>query len=197
MRWFCIRALSRPRIDRHTHAMTKSDGTRVHSVWIGIVLASFSVLLSAQDAAKPKPVDPAAFDVIGISVRTTNAAEMSGNGEIPKLWQRLFTENLLNAIPDRADDQIVAVYTNFASDANGEYTYMLGSKVKPGTKPPAGMVAVAVPSGKYLEFVTEKGPGAQVVPATWMQIYGYFQDPAHARRLFKTDYETYAPPSDP
>ena len=30
-----------------------------------------------------------------------------------------------------------------------------------------------------------------------MQIYGYFQDPAHPKRAFKTDYETYQPPSDP
>ena len=157
----------------------------------------FSITLNAQQVAKPTPVDPASFDFIGISARTTNAAEMSGQGEIPKLWQRLFTENLLNSIPDRADDQIVAVYTDYANGASGEYTYLLGSKVKPGTKPPAGMVAATVPAGKYLEFVTEKGPGAQVVGAAWMQIYGYFQDPAHSQRSYKTDYETYAPPSDP
>jgi predicted transcriptional regulator YdeE len=151
----------------------------------------------AQEAIKPTSANPASFDFIGISARTTNAAEMSGNGEIPKLWQRLFAENLLNSIPDRADDGIVAVYTDYASDANGEYTYMLGSKVKPGTKAPGGMVAVTLPAGKYLEFVTAKGPGAEVVPAAWMQIYAYFQDPAHPTRSFKADYETYAPPSDP
>jgi len=145
----------------------------------------------------PIVTNPAAFDFIGISTRTTNAAEMSGNGEIPKLWQRLFTDGVLNAIPDRADSQVVAVYTDYASDANGEYTYLIGARVKPGTKPPAGMVAVKVPAGKYLEFVTDKGPGARVISAAWMQIYGYFQDPAHDKRLFKTDYETYEPPSDP
>jgi predicted transcriptional regulator YdeE len=157
----------------------------------------FSLAVKAQDAAKPTAVDPAGFLFIGISARTSNAVEMSGNGEIPKLWQRLFNEGILSAIPDRADDQIVAVYTDYASDANGEYTYLLGSKVKPGTKPPAGMAAVTVPAGKYLEFVTEKGPGARVVSAAWMQIYGYFGDPAHPKRLFETDYETYAAPSDP
>jgi predicted transcriptional regulator YdeE len=165
---------------------------------IGVLLIAFCFVSAlAVGPAKPASVSPAAFDFIGISTRTTNAAELSGNGEIPKLWQRLFTDGVLNAIPERADNQIVAVYTDYASDALGEYTYLLGSKVKPGTKAPAGMVAITVPAGKYLEFVTEKGQGGQVVSAAWMQIYGYFQDPAHARRSFKTDYETYEPPSDP
>ena len=157
----------------------------------------FSLGLAAQQAPEPKVDDQKVFDVIGISTRTTNAAEATGNGEIPKQWQRLFTDGILDRIPDRADESITAVYTDFANGANGEYTYILGAKVKSGTKAPVGMVAVTVPAGKYLEFVTEKGPGAQVVSATWMQIYGYFQDPAHPQRSFKTDFETYEPPSDP
>ncbi len=153
--------------------------------------------LYAQQAAKPTAVDPASFDVIGISVRTTNAAEATSDGEIPKLWQRLFMEGILSAIPDRADDGIVAVYTNYASDQDGEYTYIVGSKVKAGTKAPDGMTAITVPAGKYLEFVTEKGPGAEVVPAAWRQIYGYFQSPSNPVRLFKTDYELYGEMTDP
>src|ERR1017187_1079842 len=43
-----------------------------------------------QDAMQPKQLEQSAFDVIGISVRTNNAAEATGNGAIPKQWQRLF-----------------------------------------------------------------------------------------------------------
>ena len=153
--------------------------------------------LYAQQAAKPTAVDPASFDVIGISVRTSNGAETTGNGEIPKLWQRLFMEGILSAIPDRADDGIVAVYTQYASDQNGEYTYILGSKVKAGTKAPDGMTAISIPGGKYLEFVTERGPGAEVIPAAWQGIYGYFQNLGNPARTFKTDYEVYGELSDP
>lgn len=162
---------------------------------VSLVLAAAP--LAAQEAAKPKPADPASFDVIGISVRTTNAAEATGNGEIPKLWQRLFMEGVLGAIPDRADEGIVAVYTNYGSDQNGEYTYLVGSKVKAGTKAPDGMTAITVPAGNYLEFVTEKGPGAEVIPAAWQGIYGYFQNPANPPRTFKTDYEVYGEMTDP
>ena len=152
---------------------------------------------SPEPIKPPKLVDPASIDVIGIEVRTNNTAEIGGNGEIPKLWQRLFMEGILGAIPDRADEAIVAVYTKYASDANGDYTYILGSKVKPGTKAPNGMVAITVPAGKYLEFVTAKGPGAEVVPPAWQQIYAYFQNRANPKRTFKIDYEIYADMSDP
>ena len=165
-----------------------------------INLVASALLLAAaygQEPMKPTPVDPTAFDVIGISVRTNNAIEREANGEIPKLWQRLFMQGVLTSIPNRADDGVVAVYTDYASDANGDYTYILGSKVKPGTKAPNGMVAVSVPAGKYLEFVTSKGPGAEVVPPTWMNIYAYFQSPDVPKRAFKVDYEVYADVSDP
>jgi predicted transcriptional regulator YdeE len=153
--------------------------------------------VQAQVAIKPTSVDPATFDVIGISVRTNNTAEATANGEIPKLWQRLFMEGILGNIPDRADDGIVAVYTDYASDASGDYTYILGAKVKPGTKAPSGMVSVSVPAGKFLEFVTDSGPGQEVITAAWKQIYGYFQAPDNPHRAFKSDYEIYSEPINP
>ena len=122
---------------------------------------------------------------------------MGPNGEIPKLWQRLFAEGVLGRIPDRSDESIVAVYTNYASEAKGDYTAVLGAKVAPGTKAPDGMVTITVPAGKYLEFVSAKGPGQEVVPAVWRQIYGYFTAPGAPARAFKTDFERYDAPFDP
>ena len=74
-------------------------------------------------------------------------------------------QGILTNIPDRTDDAIVVVYTNYDSDCNGDYAYILGAKVKPGTQAPNGMVAVTVAPGKYAEFVTGKGPRAEVVLA--------------------------------
>jgi len=163
---------------------------------IALIFFLSLVALLAQEAAKPKMEDQTSFDVIGISARTNNTAEMGPNGEIPKLWQRLFGEGIVNQIPDRAGEEIVAVYTNYASDWNGDYTYILGAKVKSGTKAPNGMTAVSIAPGKYEEFVTAKGPGQEVVPAAWMKIYTFFQQPSVPPRAYKTDFETYAP-SDP
>ena len=172
----------------------------IFPLWFGIVLLALFVtpfLLAAQEAPKPTPSDHAAFDVIGIAVQTNNATEANADGQIPKLWQRLFMEGVLNRIPDRTDESILAVYTKYATDQNGDYTYVLGAKVEPGTKAPEGMVAVKVPAGKYLEFVSAKGPGQEVLPVVWTQIYGYFQGPGAPKRAFKTDFERYDGPFDP
>ena len=158
---------------------------------------SMSVDVRAADAIKPATSEQAAFDVIGIAVQTNNSTEANADGQIPKLWQRLFMEGVLNRIPDRGDEAIVAVYTKYATDANGDYTCVLGAKVAPGTKAPEGMVAVKVPAGKYLEFISATGPGQEVVPAIWTQIYGYFAGPGAPTRAFKADFERYDAPFDP
>jgi len=175
-----------------------------HLLVASALILALAMSLSAQNAPKPAPsaskpanADVATFDVIGISVRTNNTTESGGNGQIPQLWQRLFMQGILSAIPDRADDAIVALYTNYASDQNGDYTYILGSKVKSGTKAPEGMTAVTVPAGKYVEFVTDKGPGAEIVPKAWGEIYAYFQAPSSPKRTFKVDFERYDDMSDP
>src|SRR5271169_2164702 len=109
-----------------------------------LLIALFAVpaFLRAQEMTKPTATDQTDFSVIGISAQTNNTVEANGEGAIPKLWQRLFAEGVLNRIPDRSDEAIVAVYTKYVTDQNGDYTYVLGARVKPGTKPPKGMVAV-------------------------------------------------------
>jgi predicted transcriptional regulator YdeE len=164
-----------------------------------ILAATFALgatMLSAQDTMKPEPTQQDTFDVIGIQVRTNNAREASGDGAIPKLWQRLFAEGILNQIPGKTDQLITVVYSDYASDWNGDYDYTLGAKVKSGTKPSEGMVSVTVPAGRYLEFESARGPGQTVVPVVWKQIWAYFQDPANPQREYKADFEHYEP-SDP
>ena len=164
---------------------------------VAATLALGATFLQAQDTMRPKPTQQDAFDVIGIQVRTNNAKEAAGDGALPKLWQRLFSEGILNQIPDKADPSIMAVYTNYASDWNGDYDYTLGAKVKSGTKVPEGMVSVTVPAGKYLEFESARGPGQTVMPEVWKEIWAYFQDPANPPRQYKADFERYGAMSDP
>jgi predicted transcriptional regulator YdeE len=159
-----------------------------------IVTIPFTI---AQDAMKPKLTESSEFEVIGIEARTNNAQESGGDGAIPKQWQRLFMENLLSRIPDRLDQSIVAVYSNYASDWNGNYTYILGAKVKPGTKAPEGMVAKSVPGGRYLEFTSSRGRPEKVVPDMWKEVWTRFQIPGNPARAYRADYEIYGDLSDP
>ena len=156
-----------------------------------------AMTLYAEDAMKPKATEQATFNVIGIEVRTNNAQEATSGGAIPQQWQRLYMEGVLDRIPDRLDQSVVAVYTKYASDWNGDYTYILGARVKPGAKVPAGMVSVTVPAGKYIEFTSAQGPAPQVVPNLWKEIWTYFHEPGNPERAYKADFEVYDDMSDP
>ena len=144
-----------------------------------------------SDAMSPRVIEHDAFKVIGISARTSNAKEVTSDGAIGKLWGRLFQEGLLAKIPNKADQNIVAVYTDYASDHNGEYTYILGARVTSDADVPAGMVATKIPAGKFAVFTSEKGPAPKVVPAVWVKINSLPQDAVGADRQYKSDFEIY------
>ena len=145
------------------------------SIVISLITA---INLYAEDSMKPKPAEQTAFDVIGIEVRTNNAQEATSGGAIPQQWQRLYMQGVLDQIPGRLDQSVVAVYTKYASDWNGDYNYILGARVKPGTKAPAGMVAVSVPAGKYVEFTSARGPHRKSSPTSGKKSGATFRSPA-------------------
>ncbi|HEX3821207.1 MAG TPA: GyrI-like domain-containing protein [Candidatus Sulfotelmatobacter sp.] len=139
----------------------------------------------------PKVVEQSGFSVVGIAVRTSNAKEMTSDGVIAEQWGRLMQENFDSKIPNRADQSIVAVYTDYASDHNGEYTFLLGARVTSDSDVPAGMVAKKVPAGKFALFTSEKGPAPQVVPALWTKINSLPKTAVGGDRSYRADYEIY------
>ncbi len=139
----------------------------------------------------PKVVQQDAFTVVGISARTSNAREMTPDGVIGKEWGRLMQEGLLGKIANKADSNIVAVYTDYASDHNGEYAFVLGARVKSGDDVPAGMVARKILAGKYAVFTSAKGPAAKVVPELWMKINSLPKTAVGGDRMYGTDFEIY------
>lgn len=118
----------------------------------------------------PRVEQPETFTMLGVAVRTSNAKE-AADSQIGKQWGRLFQENLLGAIPNRADLNVLALYTDYASDKDGEYTFVLGARVTKTDAIPAGMVAKTVPAGKYAVFTSERGPVQKVVVAAWRRIW--------------------------
>ena len=139
----------------------------------------------------PKIVEQTEFTVIGISIRTSNAKEMSGNGVIAQQWDRFMKEGLLSGIPNKVDSNILAVYTDYESDANGAYTFMIGAKVSSADSVPPGMVAKKVPAGKYAVFISEKGFVGKVVPQTWSRIWAVPRSSLGGNRAYRADFELY------
>jgi predicted transcriptional regulator YdeE len=147
--------------------------------------------ISGEPSMAAKVVQQPAFTVVGIAARTSNAKEMTPDGAIGKQWARLTKEGLLSKIPNKVDSAIVAIYTDYASDKNGEYTYVLGARVDSDAAVPAGMVAQKIPAGRYAVFTSERGPGARVVPETWKRINSLPSSAPGGNRLYGADFEVY------
>lgn len=149
-----------------------------------------AIYLSAMTGTKI--VERPAFDVIGIGVRTNNAKEITTNGAIPKQWGRFFQEGLLAKIPDRVDDTIYAVYSDYQKDRHGEYDFTIGVAVKSTATVPASMVVKHVPAGKYAIVASANGPVAQVVPEAWRQVWK-LEDSSElgGARAYRSDFEVY------
>jgi predicted transcriptional regulator YdeE len=139
----------------------------------------------------PRAVQQEGFSVVGIAVRTNNAAQSTPERPIGKQWERLFKEGVLAAIPNKADANIVALYTEYASDKDGEYTYVLGARVTKVEGVPAGMTVKNVSAGRYALFTSERGPVQKVVVEMWQRVWATPKSTLGGDRTYKSDYEVY------
>ncbi|MBD0376721.1 MAG: AraC family transcriptional regulator [Flavisolibacter sp.] len=124
------------------------------------------------------------FFVIGIAVRTINQNGQAGK-DIGELWQRLFNDNIINQIPNKINNDIYCVYTDYESDYQGAYTTLLGCKVSSLENIPEGFRAVTVPKGTY-RLYQSKGKLPDSVIDTWKHIW---QTPIHRR--YVADFDVY------
>jgi predicted transcriptional regulator YdeE len=143
---------------------------------------------STEVQIKSTSISP--FTVIGIAARTDNAKESTANGIIPKQWQKFFSEGMAARIPNTTGSTFYGVYSDYASDHNGEYTYAVGQAVKDGTAAPSGMVVIRVPAGQYAVFTTEVGTFSKVIPDAWQRIFK-LEEEGKLKRAYKTDFEIY------
>ncbi|HEX3437116.1 MAG TPA: GyrI-like domain-containing protein, partial [Pseudacidobacterium sp.] len=156
-----------------------------------------AALTHAQNQIQPKVEVHQTFNVIGVAVRTNNKDEAGGQGEIPKLWQRFVQQSIASKIPNRADSDLLAVYTDYESNQNGEYTYLIGARVTSADDVPVGLTLKEIPEGRYAEIHSEKGPLSVVIPKVWQRIYSMPATDLGGERAFKADYEVYPQGFDP
>lgn len=125
------------------------------------------------------------FKVIGISVRTTNENGQAAK-EIAELWGKFMNENVLEAIPNKMDNTIHSIYTDYESDHTKPYTAILGCKVENLNTIPDGMIGKSFDGGDYVKLSAKGNLMKGLIVNKWAEIWEMDLD-----RTYTTDFEVF------
>lgn len=140
-----------------------------------------------------------AFTLAGISVVTTNEAELSGKGEIGPLFERYYSLNIGGQLAPHASRQgLYSCYFNYEQGDAGKYEVLVGVSVPEQLQEPypESVKTFTVPAAKYAVFVTERGPIVEVVQRAWSAIWQWSRQHGNDR-AFTGDFELYRENTDP
>jgi predicted transcriptional regulator YdeE len=123
--------------------------------------------------------------VIGISRRTSNADGRSTN-DITTAWTAFLQTNASAKIKSRSlPPAMYAVYSDYASDWRGEYSYLIGCGVIRAGTVPRGMEARHIPAQTYAVF-TATGEMPDEILAVWSLVWL-----SDLPRTYTYDFEVY------
>lgn len=125
------------------------------------------------------------FNVIGISIRTTNEDGQSGK-DIPALWNKFMTEEIQGKIPNKISEDIFCIYTDYEKDHTKPYTTILGCKVESLDNIPENMVGKTIESADYEELIAKGNLSEGIVYNKWLEIWN-----SNLNRSFTADFEVY------
>jgi predicted transcriptional regulator YdeE len=126
------------------------------------------------------------FSVIGISVRTTNENGQSGK-DIQELWNKFMSEKVFEKIPNKTDNSIYCIYTEYEKDHTKPYTTIIGCKVESHSLIPNGMVAKTIEQGNYSKHIAKGNNLQEMIVQEWMNIWN-----SDLKRLYTADFEVYS-----
>jgi predicted transcriptional regulator YdeE len=118
-------------------------------------------------------------------VRTTNQNGQAAQ-DIPALWNRFLTEGIAEKIPNKIDNAIYCIYTDYERDHTRPYTTILGCKVSTVEAIPEGMVSKTIEAATYAKHTAQGSLLQGVVFNAWTQIWN-----ADLPRTFTADFEVY------
>jgi predicted transcriptional regulator YdeE len=136
---------------------------------VASLLFSFKAVSQTKNAKTMNNQLIQKFNVIGISVRTTNENGESAK-EIEALWKKFWDEEIQKQIPNKVNDDIYAVYKDYETDFNGPYTLIIGLPVSSLENIPEDFIGSTIEKDRYKKFVS-KGKMPEAVLATWMEIW--------------------------
>lgn len=125
------------------------------------------------------------FNVIGITVRTSNS-DGHANIDIPLLWNKFMSENIVEQIPNKIDNTIYSIYTTYDGDYTKPYTTLLGCRVTSLDNIPSGLVGQTFNAGIYNKYVAKGNILAGIVIDKWKHIWSL-----DINRAYTQDFEVY------
>ncbi|REG96061.1 GyrI-like domain-containing protein [Flavobacterium aquicola] len=125
------------------------------------------------------------FKVIGISVRTTNENGQAAK-EIVDLWSRFMNEQILETIPNKIDNTVYSIYTDYESDHTKPYTVILGCRVENLNEIPNGMIGKSFDGGNYMKLSAKGDLMKGLIINKWTEIWEM-----DLARTFTTDFEVF------
>jgi predicted transcriptional regulator YdeE len=127
----------------------------------------------------------AAFNIIGIAVRTTNENGQSSK-DIPALWDQFMSKGLLEKIPNKIGNDVYCMYTDYEKDHTKPYTTIIGCKVASLDIVPEGMVGKHIEDCKYSKQVAKGNILEGLVFNEWLKIWN-----SDLPRIYTADFEIY------
>lgn len=125
------------------------------------------------------------FYVVGISIRTTNEHQQSAI-DIPKLWERFFSENISQKINNKIDERLYCIYTDYEKDFTKPYTTILGYAVQHLNDIPKELTALEIKTNQYAKFSVKGNIQNNIVLEQWNHIWE-----SDIKRKYITDFEVY------
>lgn len=125
------------------------------------------------------------FYIIGLAVRTTIE-----NGkfidDLSQLWNHFLLNNTRDYIPNKIDNTIYRIYTDYEYDHTKPFTAIIGCRVTHLDDVPDGFTAKVIEAGNYMLMTAKGKPSDGIVLLEWMKLWKAF-----SQRAYKTDFEVY------
>ncbi len=132
--------------------------------------------------------------LIGVTARTNNKNEMDPEkSKIASTAGRYWSENLANNFKHRlSPGTTYAVYTDYESDENGDYTYFIGELVDTFEgQDNETFEQLIIPASRYQKFTTQTGKMPEVVINAWQAIWQMQPSDFGGNRKYIADFEVY------